>query len=94
MFRFNVITLPLPLHLLPQPLPSGLSLHLLNLDAVGLAAPHVQLVVAQAQLHDELADSLSWGVEYEILGKKRRKLYFKCAGLSQIQISLNCCLHI
>ncbi|TNN51082.1 hypothetical protein EYF80_038718 [Liparis tanakae] len=50
-----------------QPLLFGLSLHLLDLDGVGLAAAHVQLVVAHAQLQDALVDSQSGGVEYEIL---------------------------
>lgn len=65
------MTLPVPLQLLLQPLLVGLSLHLLDLDCVGLAAAHVQLVVAHAQLQDALVDPQSWGVEYKILGKKR-----------------------
>ena len=46
-----------PLHLLLQPLLSGLSLHLLDLDAVGFAAAHVQLMVSNAKLQDALVDS-------------------------------------
>lgn len=72
-FSFNSLTLHLPLYLLLQPLLFSLSLHLLDLDAVRLAAAHVQLMVSHAQLEDALVDSQSWGIEDEVLEKKRKE---------------------
>lgn len=56
-----------PLHLLVVLLLSSLSFHLLHLDGVRLAAPHVQLVVAHAESQDALVDAQSRSVEYKVL---------------------------
>lgn len=56
-----------PLHLLLLLLLSGLRLHLLHLDRVRLAAPHVQLVVAHAQLQDALVYAQSRCVKHKVL---------------------------
>lgn len=66
---------PVPLPLLLQPLLFGLRLHLLNLDGVWLATVRVELMVSHAQLQDGLVDPQSWGVEYEVLGKKEPTRY-------------------
>lgn len=59
------LTLPLPaLDLLLLP---GLDLHLLHLDRVGLAAAHVQLMVAHAQVQDPLVDAQSRRIEHKVL---------------------------
>lgn len=56
-----------PLHLLVVLLLSSLSFHLLHLDGVWLAAPHVQLVVAHAESQDALVNAQSRSVEYKVL---------------------------
>ena len=65
MFMFPNICVPLHLFLLL--LLSGLGLHLLHLNCVWLAATHVQLVVAHAQLQDALIDPQSWGIKHKVL---------------------------
>ena len=52
---------------------SGLGLHLLHLDRVGLAAPHVQLVVAHAQLQDALVYAQSWCVKHKVLKEEEEE---------------------
>ena len=52
---------------------AGLGLHLLHLDSVGLAAAHVQLVVAHAQLQDALVDAQARGIEHKVLREGERK---------------------
>lgn len=57
----------LPLHLSLVLLLAGLSLHLLNLNAVRLAALHVQLMVAYAEQEDPLVDPQAGGIEHKVL---------------------------
>lgn len=57
----------LPFLLLLLLLLAGLSFHLLHLDGVRLAAAHVQLVVAHAQLQDALVYAQSWCVKDKVL---------------------------
>lgn len=52
---------------------SSLSFHLLHLDSVRLAAPHVQLMVAHAEGQDALVDAQSRSVEYKVLKLKTKK---------------------
>ena len=56
-----------PLHLLLLLLLSGLGLHLLHLNRVRLAATHVQLVVAHAQLQDALVYAQSRCIKHKVL---------------------------
>ena len=62
---FPRICIPLQLSLLL--LLSGLGLHLLHLNRVGLAATHVQLVVAHAKLQDALVDPQSRCIKHKVL---------------------------
>ena len=55
-----------PLRLLGQLLLARLRLHLLHVDGVGLAAPHVELVVAHAQRQDALVDAHARREEHEV----------------------------
>lgn len=61
------LTLTLPLPALDLLLLSGLDLHLLHLDRVRLAAAHVQLMVAHAQVQDPLVDAQSRRIEHKVL---------------------------
>lgn len=54
----------------------GLGLHLLHLDGVGLPAPHVQLVVAHAELQDPLVNSQSRGIKHKVLGERDTTVSF------------------
>lgn len=56
-----LLRLPLVLLLL------GLGLHLLHFNGVRLAATHVQLMVAHAQLQNAFVDSQSWGKKHKVL---------------------------
>lgn len=56
-----------PLYLPLMFLLTGLGLHLLDLDAVWLAALHVQLMVPYAQMKDPLVDSQAGGIEHKVL---------------------------
>lgn len=56
----------LPLRLLGQLLLPGLGLHLLHVDGVGLAATHVELVVAHAQSQDALVHAHARSKEHEV----------------------------
>lgn len=64
-----------PLHLLLVLLFPGLSLHLLHLSGVGLAATHIQLMVAHAQGQDALVDVHTRGIEHKILTDGKRGLW-------------------
>lgn len=57
----------LPFLLLELLLLQGLSFHLLYLDSVGLAAAHVQVMIAHAQLQDALVYAQSWCVKHKVL---------------------------
>lgn len=57
----------LPFLLLQLLLLQGLSFHLLHLDGVGLAAAHVQVMIAHAQLQDALVYAQSWCVKHKVL---------------------------
>ncbi len=57
----------IPLHLFVVLLLSGLSLHLLHLDGVGLSPPHVQLMVSHTQSQDALVDAQSRGIKHKVL---------------------------
>lgn len=59
--------IPSPFLLLQMLLLQGLSFHLLDLDGVGLAAAHVQLMIAHAQLQDALVDLQSLCVKHKVL---------------------------
>ena len=61
-----------PLHLFVVLLLSGLSLHLLHLDGVGLPPPHVQLMVPHTQCQDALVDPQPRGVEHKVLEETQR----------------------
>lgn len=56
-----------PLHLFVVLLLSGLRLHLLHLDGVGLPPPHVQLMVSHTQRQDALVDPQPRRVEHKVL---------------------------
>lgn len=65
-----------PLHLFLLLLLSGLGLHLLHLNRVRLAATHVQLMVAHAQLQDAFVYAQSWGIKHKVLqfgGRNKNK---------------------
>ena len=81
---FQILLLPfgilpgllLSLQLCPFHLPgvlilTCLGLHRLDLNCVRLAAPHVQLVVANAQCKDALVDAQARGVEHKVLQQHR-----------------------
>lgn len=57
----------IPLLLLQLFLLAGLGLHLLHLDCVWLAAAHVQLMVAHAQLQDALVYAQSRCIKHKVL---------------------------
>lgn len=57
----------LPFNLLQLLLLQRLSFHLLYLDGVGLAAAHVQVMIAHAQLQDALVNAQSWCVKHKVL---------------------------
>ena len=56
-----------PFHLFGVLLLTGLGLHLLDLNCVGLAAAHVQLVVAHAQGQHSLVDAQTRSKEHKVL---------------------------
>ena len=64
----------LPLCLLGETLFLGLCLHLLHLDGVGFASPHVELMVAHAERQDTLVDSQARRVENEVLQANNKSL--------------------
>ena len=64
---FDVSRGAVPFGLFGESLLLGLRLHLLHLDGVGLAAPHVQLVVAHAERQDALVDAQPRCIEDKVL---------------------------
>ena len=64
-----------PLHLLGMLVLTGLSLHLLDFDCVGLATTQVELVVAHAKSQDAFVDAKTGSKEDKVLHKQgnRRK---------------------
>ena len=58
-----------PLHLLGMLVLTGLSLHLLDFDCVGLATTQVELVVAHAKSQDALVDAKTGSKEDKVLHK-------------------------
>lgn len=71
---------------------TGLSLHLLHLNGVGLASAHVQLVVAHAKGEDALVDTKARYIEDEILKKtghmEEERQHKEIAGASHVIDSL------
>ena len=62
-----------PLHLSGVLVLARLGLHGLDLNRVGFAATHVQLVVANAQCKDALVDAQARGVEHKVLQQVESK---------------------
>lgn len=56
---------------------SGLGLHLLHLNGVGLSAGHVQLMVPHALQQDALVNTQPRRIEYEVL-KIEKKRFNAC----------------
>jgi len=79
----------LPLNLLLVLLLAGLRLHLLHLNGVGLAAAHVQLVVAHAQCQDALVDAQTRRVEHKVLRNRERRVNGNRKCLSESSVILN-----
>lgn len=87
----------LPFLLLYVLLVLGLSFHLLDLDGVGLAAAHVQVMIAHAQLQDALVYAQSWCVKHKVLrgcGEEIKRRIQKsqqtasCSGCHECSVSM------
>lgn len=57
---------------------TGLGFHLLHLDGVRLPAPHVQFMVAHAELQDPLVNSQTRGIKHEVLEETPHSQFFDC----------------
>lgn len=67
---------------------TGLSLHLLDLNRVGLAAAHVQLMVAHAQGQDPLVDAQTRSKEYKVLSWREQMFQLSFRELESILNSI------